>query len=390
MKNKYPDYKIGELQTIYKSMPKKDQEAIEEFLIKCGITIKTKPKLEKVKRILIQFYDVTELSLLKQDKTSVNTFLFLLNESNRSVWTKNEIKVYLKQFLKRIYKDLEMIEDIKSDNKRGLNPEKITEGNLINDKDVERMLRFANNHKEKAYLLLSFTTGARPTELINLKFSDITFEKDYADVSLFSPKTKASRTYPVVDETMKALWELREHYPFPGVTPQDYVFSTRTRGKPMTSNGINKMLRRLASSAGINKDIWGYLLRHSRATKLYEELPTPIVEKLMGHHDQYRVYAHISSKKAREELLKKVYHVEELTPQEKEKITNLTSEMEELRNKFLKEELERKELQEKIELMIKEDKAHKEKIVKFFELMGDRDLTPEEEKNGLDLKSLSL
>lgn len=342
MKKTYPKYDKGELEKIYETFSKEEKKLTEEFILKCGITAKTKEKLNKIKRIIIQFRDVTELSLKNQTTESVNTFLFILNASNRSVWTKNEIKVYLKRFLKGLYKDLEMIENIKTDNKRGLNPQKITENNLINEKDIEKMIRFARGFKEKAYVLLSFNTGARPIELINLKFKDIKFEENHADVNLFSPKTQRSRTFPVVRETMKALWELKEHYPFPNVSNQDYVFPSRWRDRPLTTNGINKMLRRMALSSEINKDVWGYLLRHSKATKLYEELPTPIVEKLMGHQDQYRTYAHISSKKAKEELLDKIYKIKEM-PQEKEN---------ELKERIKKLERALEITQEKIEYVL--------------------------------------
>jgi len=112
------------------------------FLKKCSITAGEK-KVEKIKRNILQFYDVTEKNLYEQTKEDVDSFLIVLNKSNRSFWTKNEIKVYLKQFLKWYYKDLEMIENIKSDCKRGLNPQKINENNLVTEEDVERMLRCA-------------------------------------------------------------------------------------------------------------------------------------------------------------------------------------------------------------------------------------------------------
>ena len=362
MKKEYPKYEKGSLEKIYLSMSKEDKEVLKKFIIQCSITARTKEKLDKIRRHLIQFYDVTEVSFLKQTKESVDNFMVTLNNSNRSMWTKNEIIVYIKQFLKKQYKDLEMIENLKTNNKRGLNPQKITENNLIDEKDIEKMLRFAKGYKEKAYLLLAFTTGARPSEIINLKFSEIKFEDDYADVTLFSSKTQVSRTFPIVGETMKSLWELKQHYPYPDVIPSDYIFPSRWRDKPMTTNGVNKMLRRMGKSAGIKKDIWGYLLRHTRATRLYEELPTPIVEKLMGHQDQYKIYAHISSKKAREELLDKVYKIEKLNPQEKEELKKLKKEIIKLQqqNIIIKDVVNMLQ-----EFQIKDPKSKKRKVIDF-------------------------
>lgn len=268
-----------------------------------------------------------------QTKESVDSFLVVLNKSDKSFWTKDEIKVYVKQFLNWKYKDLDMIENFKASGKRQLNP-KITENNLISETDIDNMLRYTKSFKETAYLLVAFQTGARPQELIGLKWGDIKFEDKYADITLYSSKTKRSRTFPVVEKTMKALWDWKQHYSFPVVASNDYVFPSRKRDIPITSAGINKMLRRLSTKAGMEKDVWGYLLRHSKATRLYEELPQQIVEKLMGHKNMAGIYAHISSKKAREELLKKVYHIKELTTQDKKEIKKVRAELQQLQTQF--------------------------------------------------------
>lgn len=322
MKEIYPYYKQGELNEIEKKLKRKDKEVLKEFLKKCSITAGEK-KVEKIKKLILQLFDVTELPITQQIKESIDSFLVVLNKSDKSYWTKDELKIYIKQFLLWHYKDHELVENIKSEGKKGLNPQKITENNLITEEEIEKMLRFAESYKEKAYLLLAFQTGARPQELCELKWKDIKFEDKYADITLFSSKTKNSRTFPVVEKTKDALWEWKQHYSFPDVKPQDYVFPSRWRDRSITSAGLNKMLRRMAKSARLDKDVWNYLFRHSRATRLYEELPTPIVEKLMGHKNMAQVYAHISSKKAREEILKKIYHIEELTAKEKAEITKL-------------------------------------------------------------------
>lgn len=325
MRTEYPYYKQGELNLVEDKLSKQDKEVLGLFLKKCSITAGEK-KVIHIKKLILQLFDVTQKPLTQQTKKEIDSFLVLLNKSNKSYWTKDEIKVYVKQFLLWYYKDLELIENIKSESKKGLNPQ-ITENNLINEKDVEKMLRFASGFKDKAYLLLSFWSGARPQELLNIKWKDIKFEDKYADITLYSNKTEQSRTFPVVDETMKALWEWKQHYSFTDVQPKDYVFVSRWRDKAMTTAGLNKILRKMAKASGIGKDVWTYLLRHSRATRLYEELPQQIVEKLMGHKNMAGVYAHISSKKAREEMLNKIYKVEDLTPQDKNRIKELENKL---------------------------------------------------------------
>jgi len=317
MKDKYPRYSQGQLAEIDKKLSPANKRILNEFcnhcLIKAG-----KQKVEKIRRELVQVHDITQTDFNKFNKEIVDSFLVVLNQSDRSIWTKNEIKVYLKKFLKWHYKDLDLIDNIRGENRRDLNPHKINENNLINEQDIEKMLRFAMNYKEKAYLFLAFESGARPQELLNLKWQDIKFEDNYTDITLYSNKTRQTRTFPVY-KASKFLKEWKQNYSFIDVKESDYVFVSRWKEEHMTTVGLNKILRRMAQKAGLKKDVWNYLFRHSRATKLYEELPTPIVEKLMGHQNMSKVYAHISSKKAREEMLKKIYHVEELTQEQQNK-----------------------------------------------------------------------
>jgi len=321
MKNKYPKYNLGDTLKLEEKLSSSNKKILNDFLKLCSIKA-GEGKIQKIKRIMIQFNDVTGLDFDKQTKESVDSFLVILNQDKRSMWTKNEIKVYVRKFLKWFYKDFDMIENIKTDSRRDLDPIKINENNLVTKEDVEKMLRCAESFKEKAYLFLVFETGARPQELIELKWKDIKFEDTYADITLYSKKTNQSRTFPV-HKSKEFLWEWKQNYSFPDVQSKDYVFPSRWREKFMTSAGLNKILRRMAEKSKLNKDVWSYLFRHSRATRLYEELPTPIVEQLMGHKNMHRIYAHISSKKSREEMLKKIYKIEELTPKEKIEVSKL-------------------------------------------------------------------
>lgn len=341
MKLKYPEYKQGDLQILKKKLSANNKKILDEFAKLCLITASPK-KVEKEMRHIVQFYDVTELDLDKQTKESVNNFLGVLNNSNRSTHTKNEIKSYLKKFLKWKYRDLEMIENIKTE--CSFNYQKINEGNLVTEADIEKMLRFAGNYKDKAFIFLLYESGARPQEIVNLRWKDVKFEDEYADITFYSGKTGQSRTFPV-KKSKQYLWEWKQNFIYDNVKPSDYIFPARTklegekvvnRETPISTTALNKTLRRVAEKAGIDKNFWSYLFRHTRATKLYEELPTPIVEQLMGHQNMYKVYAHISSKKAREELLKKVYNVTELSPDKKSEYEKRIKELEKWKEDVIK------------------------------------------------------
>ena len=62
MRLKYPRYKLGELKEIGEELSKKDKDILKDFLKKCSITA-GENKVLKIKRLLLQFRDITELPL---------------------------------------------------------------------------------------------------------------------------------------------------------------------------------------------------------------------------------------------------------------------------------------------------------------------------------------
>jgi len=347
MKEQYPTYKKGELQAIEKKLSPKNKVILLDFAKQCLINA-GESKVTKIKRHIIQFYDVVEKNLYDITKEDVDGFLVVLNQSNRKPYTRKEIKVYLKKFLKWYYKDLEMIENIKAENITELNSEKYNDNSLITEEDMEKLLRHAESYKEKAFLFLIFETGARPQELINLKWGDIKFDDNTADITLYSGKTRKSRIFPV-HKAKDYLWDWKQNYSYPDVKNSDWVFPSRWRERNITSVGLNKMLRRLSKEAGLNKDIWNYLFRHTRATRLYEELPQQIVEKLMGHKNMAQIYAHISSKKAKEKMLNQIYKIEKQTPLDKKELKELEKEIKFIKSIILNPEGQDKKVFENFE-----------------------------------------
>lgn len=319
MKEHFPRYKKGnrgektQAEIIFDSMPKTSKSLIEKYLIKRRSTA-GEGKVNDIKRYLIQFYDFLEKPLDKLKKADIDNLAIVLNKEREK--SADLVKV-IKSFLKWHYKDLEMIENLHVKNGADFDESKINENALIEPEEVEKMLKFAESYKEKALLFVEFESGARPQEILNLKWADIKFEDGRADINVFSGKTRRSRTFPL-NKSAKFLYDWKQNYTYGETKPDDFVFPSRFgRDKAMTSDGANKILRKMAEKAGIKKKIWNYIFRHTRATRLYEELPTPIVEKLMGHKDQYGRYAHISTRKAREEMLNKIYHIGELSPETK-------------------------------------------------------------------------
>ena len=75
----------------------------------------------------------------------------------------------------------------------------------------------------------------------------------------------------------------------------DHVFTT-LQGQPLGHRYVQRMVKRYAGKAGIEKDVHPHTLRHSFATDLYRETSKiRLVQKVLGHSDlsTTMVYTHI-------------------------------------------------------------------------------------------------
>lgn len=404
MKNQYANYKdkYGVLEEVEKNLNESEKKILEDFIKLCSLTAKG-DKLVKIKRQLLQFKDITETPINEQTKETIIHFISVVNNSKKSEHTKNEVKSYIKKFLKWNYKkDVDIMETLDLIKRKTIETN-LTESDLLTEEEITLMLRNADSFKEKAYVYTLYESGLRPQELLNLQWKDVIFEEDVATIKVYSGKTgKYRETY--VKNSKEYLWNWKQNYCFNDLQPTDYIFPSAKlsfmgnkrifqpdRNKPMTSSGGIKILRRLAERSGIKKRIWNYLNRHTRATRLYEQLPTPIVEKLLGHKDQYRTYAHISNRSARNEIMEKVLGIKELPRSERETMQSEIKELKEKINAFedIKRELPKiqKQLPEMVEFIKQLKKFNIVELIKFANNENINDLNLDESIKMLEQNS---
>jgi len=359
MKKEFPSYQSTGTAFIIDRLSSKEKKILKDFIEYCGITAGEK-KLRVIKATLLQVRDITGKPYDKIELEDVRGFLALLKQAKLSEWTKNDIRKYLKKFLKWYYKDIELIEDIKQTPlKKAFNHKRVNESTLVKKDELNKLLRTAQTLKWKAILMLLFETGCRPQELRLLKWKHIRFTDDGADVTFFSGKTEEARTIPIRDCVVHLRRWFNE-YSFPDVNDEDFVFPSIKRENMMSDNALPKQMKTLCKQAKI-RDIYPYMFRHTRLTQMYKDLPEQIVKKYAGHSAGSKmpvIYSHISSKDVKEIILKKIYNVKEISPQLKHKLEKELDKLkEELKNKDMKlkqemEEAFKKQKQEFLKVLL--------------------------------------
>jgi integrase len=150
--------------------------------------------------------------------------------------------------------------------------------------------------------MFSCFCGLRYSDIKNLKWKNITYFDNGGVISIVVQKTKRPLIIPIQEIAMK-------YIPSRGNSnDNDNVFVVPDNGY------INKMIKKWALNAGINKNVSFHTARHSFATLLLSDasVPLEIVKEFLGHSriETTEIYAKITDKKKMEamEKLNKIYN----------------------------------------------------------------------------------
>ena len=348
MLKEYPDYKKGEIIRIYNRLSNPEKKEIEEYLkYRQARGSCSENKLKDIQRIIVQFKNITKENNLTLEQ--LRSFLAMLNESKKTAHTKNDIKVNVKNFLKWKFKDwsdkFSDLEDIKQDS-NCKNEEKLNSKVLLKREDIEKIMKTETKMFFKAFFITQYEAGLRTQEIRFLKWSDIILnvDSDISELQIYSQKTKKSRVVFVKEATfyLRQLQIEQENTGKKGV----YIFhSKKDINKPIDKATISCWFRNLTSKA-LGKELWCYLLRHSRGTELYRlakqnKIAKDTAIQFMGHsEDMSKFYTHLDKEEVKAMLKEQVYKFEDI-PEEKKiefeaTIKIMEKENQETKNKLLK------------------------------------------------------
>jgi integrase/recombinase XerD len=148
--------------------------------------------------------------------------------------------------------------------------------------EVTRLIQAAVEHSQKpervrnwTIIAFMFGTGLRISELVDMKESDIRFERGLPASLKVIGKGNKERRVALSQEASTALhqWLKERRYLLAELPPggdREYVWlipTGRKRGKRLGAQGVRALLKRYAGIAGIRKNVYPHLLRHTFATE---------------------------------------------------------------------------------------------------------------------------
>lgn len=147
-----------------------------------------------------------------------------------------------------------------------------------------RFMECCKNKRETAIISIFLNTALRVSELINLPYSEYTkFYNKNGELSSYVILTrkggKRQKIYfnPTVTRKIDNYLKVRKD------TKCDNLFVSNT-GNPMSTQSIDRTIKKIAKKAGIKKDISAHSLRRTAATDMYNhgyDLST--IQSVLGH-----------------------------------------------------------------------------------------------------------
>jgi len=174
---------------------------------------------------------------------------------------------------------------------------------LLNAPEVTNALGF----RDRTMLEMLYATGLRVSELVNLKFEQISFRQGVVRII---GKGNKERLVPVGEEAMSWLesYMSQARKTILHERQCDYLFVTN-RAENMTRQAFWHIIKRHAKKAGIDKELSPHTLRHAFATHLLNHgADLRVVQLLLGHSDlsTTQIYTHIARERLKE--LHSKYH----------------------------------------------------------------------------------
>ena len=161
---------------------------------------------------------------------------------------------------------------------------------ILNRSELKELFKTPTLLKHRIVLTLIYSAGLRSQEVINLKLSDIDFERK--TIHIRQSKYKKDRIVPLSDYMAKGLKKYIsvEH-------PHVWLFNGKELDGRYSAKGLSWIMRETLKKTSIRKKVNLHSLRHSYATHLLEDgVNIVTIKNLLGHAtiQTTMIYLHVA------------------------------------------------------------------------------------------------
>ena len=211
-----------------------------------------------------------------------DTYLMSSNNKNYSGSTKKRIQSSINQFLKYLI-DENYIANIEINNVSIMSEKKLP--HVLSPNEIDKLINFYNHDlfissRNKTIIDFMYSTGCRVSELINVEESDIDIEEAFVRLEGKGSKQR------IVPLGSKVLINLESYLPLRNKdrkSKNNKLFISKSY-KNLDRTAVFRIIKSTGVKAGIHKELYPHILRHSAATHMLEggcDLRT--VQEFLGH-----------------------------------------------------------------------------------------------------------
>jgi len=161
---------------------------------------------------------------------------------------------------------------------------------ILNRQELKELFRTPRLLKQRIVLTLIYSAGLRGQEVINLKISDVDFER--TTIHIRQSKYKKDRIVPLSPTMAIGLKKYLK-----AENPHIWLFNGKQPESKYSVRGLSWVMRENLKKTSITKDVNLHSLRHSYATHLLEEgLNIVTLKELLGHAEitTTMIYLHVA------------------------------------------------------------------------------------------------
>ncbi|KXA91573.1 hypothetical protein AKJ57_00730 [candidate division MSBL1 archaeon SCGC-AAA259A05] len=173
---------------------------------------------------------------------------------------------------------------------------------LLSRKEIRRMIDCCDHPHDRAMIAALYESGLRASEFLSLNVESIEFGRNMARAIL--PKhaqrlKTGQRRIPLVTSA-PYLQEWINQHPGDGDDPLWICLGWNRRHQRLSYGGFRNKVKRIAGEAGIEKEVYPHLFRHSRATELakkgFSEAEMRIILGWAKGSDMPSKYIHLAAR----------------------------------------------------------------------------------------------
>lgn len=160
---------------------------------------------------------------------------------------------------------------------------------VLSKEDIQDLISSTNNLTHRLIIVAGYSAGLRVSEVINLKWADVDFNRDVLHIK--GAKGKKDRLVILSKIFKQYLLDYSNQ-------KTGFIFKTN-RGEKYTCRSVQSIIKHAANRINLKQNVSPHTLRHSFATHLLENgTDVRYIKDLLGHKDinTTLIYTQVSNK----------------------------------------------------------------------------------------------